>query len=110
VRALFARDAVATELKLIALPHSRPPTPPVKSAQRARANFRQRYDDLESRRAKLIERVTALGDAARRHTGYQHALKLLNDTFRKASLAQRLAVLEAAAWFINVLEKTIGGG
>ena len=47
-----------------------------------------------------------LGEAARLHNGYRHALKLLNDTFRKASLAQRFAVLQAAAWaLIHVLEK-----
>ena len=36
----------------------------------------------------------------------QHArFKLLNDTFRKSRLAQRLAVLQAAAWLIDVLEQ-----
>jgi hypothetical protein len=30
---------------------------------------------------------------------------LLNDTFRKSKLAQRLAILQAAAWLIEILEK-----
>jgi predicted metal-dependent HD superfamily phosphohydrolase len=55
----------------------------------------------------LVARLIALGDAARRHAGYRHALKLLNDTFRKSSLAQRLAILQAAAWMIDLLEKII---
>jgi hypothetical protein len=94
-----------TKLKLIALPQRRPPPTADNPTPQPRANFRQRYDDLESRRAVLVERLTGLGDATRKQAGYRHALKLLNDTFRKASLAQRLAVLQAAAWLIDVLEK-----
>jgi hypothetical protein len=30
---------------------------------------------------------------------------LLNTTFRRSKLAQRLAILQAAAWLIDVLEK-----
>jgi hypothetical protein len=89
------------------MPHRRPSKTPEDAPQSPRENFRQRYDDLESRRAMLIARLTALGDAARRHAGYRHALRLLNDTFRKASLAQRLAVLQSAAWLIGILEKLI---
>ena len=33
------------------------------------------------------------------------ARTLLNDTFRKEKLARRLAVLQAAAWLIAVLER-----
>ena len=58
------------------------------------------------RRAALVARLTSLGEAGQRHPGYRRAIKLLNDTFRKAKLAQRLAVLQAAAWLIDVLEKT----
>lgn len=90
------------------MPNRKRPTSLSKPAPQPRLNFRQRYDDLESRRAKLVERLTTLGDAARRHAGYRHALKLLNDTFRKSSLAQRLTVLQAAAWLITVLEKITG--
>ena len=52
-----------------------------------------------------MARLRALGDGAQRHPGHKRALKLLNDTFRKSKLAQRLAVLQAAAWLIDILEK-----
>lgn len=87
------------------MPSRNRPASPIKKAPSTRGNFRQRYDDLEQRRAALVERLTTLGEGARLHAGYRHALKLLNDTFRKASLTQRLAVLQAAAWLIDVLAK-----
>ena len=71
----------------------------------SRKSFRQRYDELESRRSELIARLTTLGDSAREHPAYKRSLKLLNETFRYGKLAQRLAVLEAAAWLIDLLEK-----
>jgi hypothetical protein len=70
-----------------------------------RGDFRQRYADIEARRTELIVRLRALGDTAQVHPGYSRAFKLLNDTFRKSKLAQRLAVLQAAAWLIDVLER-----
>jgi hypothetical protein len=70
-------------------------------------NFRQRYDELEARRTELIARLQALGAKAQAHPGYKRALKLLNDTFRKSKLAQRLAILQAAAWLIDILERLI---
>ena len=76
------------------------PTP-----DKPRGTFRQRYDEIEGRRTELVARLRALGDGAQRHPGYKRALKLLNDTFRKSKLAQRLAVLQAAAWLIDILEK-----
>ena len=60
---------------------------------------------FEARRAALIARLTSLGEAARRHPGHKRALTLLNATFRRAKLAQRLAILQAAAWLIDILEK-----
>lgn len=69
------------------------------------ANFRRRYNELEAHRAALVARLSALGEASRRHPGYRRALRLLNETFCKEKLAQRLAVLQAAAWLIDVLEK-----
>ena len=86
------------------MPHRRPQTP----APTPRGNFRQRYDDLEARREQLVARLThlsMLNEATQRHPGYKRALKLLNDTFRKAKVAQRLAVLQAASWLIDVLER-----
>jgi predicted RNA polymerase sigma factor len=70
-----------------------------------RGNFRRRYDDVENKRAELIARLHRLGDTAQAHPGYNRALKLLNDTFRKSRLAQRLAVLQAATWLIDILER-----
>jgi len=70
-----------------------------------RQTFRQQYDDLEARRAELCTRMRQLSEAAQRHPGYKGALKLLNNIYRKQKLAQRLAVLQAAAWLIDVLEK-----
>jgi predicted RNA polymerase sigma factor len=68
-------------------------------------SFRQRYDDLEARRAELVARLRGLGESAQAHPGYKRALKLLNETFRSSKLAQRLAILQAAAWLIDILER-----
>jgi hypothetical protein len=83
--------------------NDRPTDPSAK--KRPRAGFRERYDELEAYRLALVARLTSLGEAGHRHPGYKRALKLLNDTFRKSKLAQRLAILQAAAWLIDILEK-----
>jgi len=70
-----------------------------------RENFRQRYDDIEKRRGALVARLNRLSAVTEAHPGHKRALKLLNETFRKAKLAQRLAVLQSAAWLIEVLER-----
>ena len=70
-----------------------------------RGNFRARYDDLESKRTALMARLEMIGGKAPKHPGYRRALTLLNDTFRKSKLAQRLAVLQAASFLIDVLER-----
>jgi hypothetical protein len=85
----------------------RPDTAPTKPAPRSRQSFRQRYDELEGRRAELSARLRLLGEAARRHPGYKGALTLLNEIYRREKLPQRLAVLQAAAWLIDVLEKVV---
>jgi len=85
------------------MPNRRPPR--ANASPPSRGNFRHRYDDLESRRAALVARLRMLGDMAKPHPGYKRALTLLNDTFRKSRLAQRLAVLQAATWLIDVLER-----
>jgi hypothetical protein len=79
--------------------------PHAKISPQPRASFRQRYDDLETHRAALVLRLTTLGQRSYEHPGYKRAMKLLNDTFRKSKLAQRLAVLQAAAWLIDILER-----
>ena len=87
------------------MPSRRSPPPTVKPATASRASFRRRYNEIEAHRDALIARLSALGDASKHHPGYRRALRLLNETFRKEKLAQRLAVLQAAAWLIDVLEK-----
>ena len=83
----------------------RPPQRAPKSQKRQ--NFRQRYDELQGRRAELSARLHLLGATAERHPAYKRALKLLNDIYRREKLPQRLAVLQAAAWLIDVLEKLV---
>ena len=92
-------------LKLIAVPHRRPPTSSAKPSSPPRAGFRERYEETEAYRAALVVRLTSLGEAGQRHPGYKRAFTLLNVTFRRSKLAQRLAILQAAAWLIDVLEK-----
>jgi hypothetical protein len=87
------------------MPHRRSPTTRAKGSSSARGTFHQRYDELEARRAALVVRLHRLGENGQRHPGYKRALKLLNDTYRKSKLAQRLAVLQAATWLIDVLER-----
>lgn len=82
-----------------------PKSPTARASQPGRGDFRQRYNEVEKRRDELVARLSALGHTAQAHPGYNRALKLLNETFRKAKLAQRLAVLQAAAWLINVLDR-----
>ena len=86
------------------MPHRRPIPAPGKTPQKRRS-FRERYDELEVRRAELSARLHLLGEAAQSHPAYKRALKLLNDIYRKEKLARRLAVLHAAAWLIDILEK-----
>jgi hypothetical protein len=87
------------------MPHRRPPASPLKASPVARGDFRARYDAVEARREKLIARLRSLGGKAQAHPGYKRALTLLNETFRREKLAQRLAVLESAAWLIDILER-----
>ena len=86
------------------MPHRRPPAPLAK-APPSSGNFRKRYDDLEAQRLALVARLELLGGTSQKHPGYKRALTLLNDTFRKSKVAQRLGVLQAATWLIDVLEQ-----
>ena len=67
--------------------------------------FRARYDDLEKRREELVARLAMLAQSATPHPALGRARTLLNTTFRKASLVQRAAVLEAADWLITVIDR-----
>ena len=69
------------------------------------ATFRARYDDLEKRREELVARVTELAARGSPHPALGRARTLLNTTFRKATLVQRAAVLEAADWLITVIDR-----
>ncbi|MGB6350789.1 MAG: hypothetical protein WBG10_12260, partial [Pseudolabrys sp.] len=93
-------------ITLTAMPHRRSSIAPAKSRPQKRS-FRKRYDELEVRRAELSARLHLLGEAAQRHPGYKRAFRLLNNIYRKERLAQRLAVLQAAAWLIDVLERLV---
>jgi hypothetical protein len=87
------------------VPHRRTPAPSAKPTPSPRGGFRKRYDEIEARRAALVTRLTSLSEAGQRHPGYRRAFTLLNATFRHSKLAQRLAILQAAAWLIDILEK-----
>jgi hypothetical protein len=87
------------------MPHHRSSPSTARPNVDSRLDFRHRYDELEARRAALVARLKALGEDSRRHPGHRRAMRLLNETFRKEKLAQRLAVLHAATWLIDVLEK-----
>lgn len=66
--------------------------------------FRARYDSLERRRAELVGRLAALSQKVK-HPAQARARTLLNATFRKASLVQRAAILEAADWLITMIDR-----
>jgi hypothetical protein len=80
-----------------------PTRPPSKSKPRA-ATFRARYDDLEKRRDELVARLTVLAEKSS-HPALGRARTLLNTTFRKSSLVQRAAILEAANWLITMIDR-----
>jgi hypothetical protein len=75
------------------------------SSKTSTTSFRARYDALEQRRADLLARLAALGERARQHPGHPRAHALLNARFRKATLVQRAAVLEAADWLIALIDR-----
>lgn len=65
----------------------------------------QSPDDMEHDRSKLLRRLHNLDPRVKDKPGYRTALSLLNSKFRKASLGARVAVLQSAAFMIEVLEK-----
>ncbi len=72
--------------------------------QTSEPSFRNRYDDLERKRDVLIARLDGLGEYGRTHPSAGKAMVLLNRTFRKASVVQRVAILQAADWLISLIE------
>jgi len=57
-------------------------------------------------REALLRRLGRLHAAARRKPGYRTARNLLNPAFRRANLAARAAILQAASFMIHILEMT----
>jgi hypothetical protein len=81
------------------------PRKSVPKAKAAPVQFHKRFDELERRRKLLLAQLKMLGASATKYPAYRNALTLLNAKFRRASLVQRGAILEAAAWLIDLLEK-----
>lgn len=61
-------------------------------------------DALEVQREALLHRLENLATVARNAPGFRSAARLLNQRFRISKLTARVAVLEAAAFLITVLE------
>jgi hypothetical protein len=74
------------------------------AALSSNTSFRKRYDDVELACVAMLQRLAAPDAKARAHPGIKRAMTLLNQSFRKASFAQRAVVLSAAEWMINLLE------
>ena len=62
-------------------------------------------DRLESDREALLRRLSHLHGGAKLLPGYRSARTLLNSRFRRANLATRLALLQAAQFMVEVLER-----
>ena len=80
---------------------------PRPEAARAAGNKRTKLslDRLESDREALLRRLSHLNSGAKLLPGYRSALILLNSRFRRANLATRLALLQAAQFMVEVLER-----
>lgn len=61
---------------------------------------------LEDQREALLARLKRLHAGAETRPAYRTALKLLNPIFRRADLGARVAVLQAANFVIEILERT----
>ena len=90
------------------------PVPGARKRQRPRAaaarypggkRTKLSLDRLESDREALLRRLSHLSTAAKLLPGYRSALILLNSRFRRANLATRLALLQAAQFMVEVLER-----
>ena len=68
------------------------------------AELKPTHDELEARRRVLLERLERLDPRAKAATGYASVRRLLGTTYRRANLAARVAVLEAAQFMLGVLE------
>lgn len=88
------------------MPHrQRPPGRPAIAVAPPKQTFRKRFVTLDAERDRLVARLTALGEIVKRHPSHNRALTLLNTSFRRASLAQRGGILQAAEWLIDLMER-----
>ena len=71
-----------------------------------RSAARPSPERLEVQRDALLRRLLRVHAAAKKKPGYRTALNLLNPTFRKANLAARVAILQAASFMVDILERT----
>ena len=83
---------------------------PVNEPAKIRGVSRKRYDAVERQRAELLVRLNQLGAEVRAHPSYNNALILLNQRFRTARIEQRIAILKAADWLINLMNKSLNKG
>ena len=67
--------------------------------------FQHRYEEAENQRRQILARLASLNEKARAHPAYKRALALLNPTFRKATIAQRGAILSSAQWLVDLVER-----
>ena len=77
-------------------------------ATRLRGTGRRRYEDAEKRRIALLEHLSHFGKTRRAHPSYKVALTLLNQRFGYARIDQRIAILKAAQWLIDLIEMSSG--
>ena len=52
--------------------------------------------------------MNRLGEKARTHPSYKRVVILLNQRFRIARIDQRIAILKASSWLINLIEMGLG--
>jgi hypothetical protein len=82
----------------------KPRPEPTRSASSKRTKLS--LDRLESDREALLRRLSHLNSGAKLLPGYRSALILLNSRFRRANLATRLALLQAAQFMVEGLERS----
>jgi len=62
-------------------------------------------EQLTSRRGLLLGRLAQLHPAIKRTRGYRTALNLLGQKFSGANSATQVALLQAATFMVDILEK-----
>jgi len=71
---------------------------------RPNSSFRRNYDQIDKQHSELISRLMLLEKTSCGHPGYKRAHQLLNNIYGRCSLSQRIDVLKAAVWLINIIE------